>query len=121
MEVTKENDLYVSCTLPCVEVGTVGGGAILASQRTCLESLECAGPDQQDGMQNDSIKLTTNDLVSSHMKLNRSKLKLYGGEPRKPTQFQREAGKVEGSIRFELHGNKLKPLTRDFVQCSNIL
>ncbi|CAL2038585.1 unnamed protein product [Caenorhabditis brenneri] len=140
MEVTEDNDLYVSCTLPCVEVGTVGGGTILAPQRACLESLECAGPNQETPGRNAErlaeviaatvlagelslmAALTTNDLVSSHMKLNRSKLQLYGGEPGKPTQFQREVEKAGGSIRLETHAkNKLKPLTRDFVQCSNIL
>ncbi|CAL2052330.1 unnamed protein product [Caenorhabditis brenneri] len=98
------------------QVGTVDGGIILASQRACLESLECAGPTQQDGMQDDSIKLTTNDLVSSHMKLSRSKLQLYGGEPGKQTQFTREVEKAGGSMRLETHAkNKLKPLTGDFV------
>ena len=30
-------DLYITVTMPCIEVGTVGGGTILAAQRTCLE------------------------------------------------------------------------------------
>lgn len=32
-------DLYVSCTMPSIECGTVGGGTGLAPQRACLEML----------------------------------------------------------------------------------
>ncbi|EFO97551.1 hypothetical protein CRE_12323 [Caenorhabditis remanei] len=143
MEVTEEQDLYVSCTLPCVEVGTVGGGTILAPQRACLESLECAGPNQENPGQNAErlaeiiaatvlagelslmAALTTNDLVSSHMKLNRSKLHLYTNESGKPTNFQKEVEKA-GSLLSGKGGGvagaiKLKKLPQDIVQCSNIL
>ena len=39
MEVTGANhdDLYVSCTMPCVEVGTIGGGTVLPPQSACLQ------------------------------------------------------------------------------------
>lgn len=37
MEKTKLGDLYVSCNMRCLEVGTVGGGTILPAQRSCLE------------------------------------------------------------------------------------
>ncbi|CAL2048138.1 unnamed protein product [Caenorhabditis brenneri] len=61
-------------------------------------------------------------LLQAKSSMLRSTLQCYGGEPAKPTQFQREVKKARGSIRFEPHArNKLKPLTRDFVQCSNIL
>lgn len=30
-------DLYISCTMPCIEVGTVGGGTILPAQQACLK------------------------------------------------------------------------------------
>ena len=36
-------DLYISCTMPCIEVGTVGGGTVLASQSACLEMLGVKG------------------------------------------------------------------------------
>ena len=29
--------LHITCTMPCLEVGTVGGGTILSPQRSCLE------------------------------------------------------------------------------------
>lgn len=32
-------DLYISCTMPCIEVGTVGGGTILPAQQACLKVL----------------------------------------------------------------------------------
>jgi hydroxymethylglutaryl-CoA reductase (NADPH) len=31
------DDLYVSCTMPCLEVGTVGGGTVLDAQSACLK------------------------------------------------------------------------------------
>ena len=39
MEKTGENDedLYVSCTMPSLEVGTVGGGTGLDAQSSCLK------------------------------------------------------------------------------------
>ena len=30
-------DLYVSCTMPSIEVGTVGGGTCLEAQSSCLK------------------------------------------------------------------------------------
>lgn len=37
MEVQEDGALYVSCTMPCMEVGTVGGGTILPPQKECLK------------------------------------------------------------------------------------
>ena len=39
MECTGPNneDLYVSCTMPSIEVGTVGGGTGLEAQSSCLK------------------------------------------------------------------------------------
>lgn len=31
------DDLHISCTMPSIEVGTVGGGTILPPQASCLE------------------------------------------------------------------------------------
>ena len=111
MEVSASGDLYVSVTLPCLEVGTVGGGTILPPQRECLQVchsfihhsvcmyvyallslqlLGCAGPCQSQpgghanrlaeviavtvmaGELSLMAALVTDELVSSHMKLNRS-------------------------------------------------
>ncbi|MFY7810587.1 MAG: hydroxymethylglutaryl-CoA reductase [Flavobacterium sp.] len=43
MQLTDENDLYVSVTLPNLMVGTVGGGTSLSSQKSNLEIMNCAG------------------------------------------------------------------------------
>ena len=39
MEATGPNndDLYISCTMPSIEVGTIGGGTVLPPQAACLE------------------------------------------------------------------------------------
>eukprot|EP00325_Prymnesiales_sp_UTEX-LB-985_P008087 CAMPEP_0174708052 /NCGR_PEP_ID=MMETSP1094-20130205/10400_1 /TAXON_ID=156173 /ORGANISM="Chrysochromulina brevifilum, Strain UTEX LB 985" /LENGTH=451 /DNA_ID=CAMNT_0015906545 /DNA_START=18 /DNA_END=1373 /DNA_ORIENTATION=- len=36
-------DLHISCTMPSIEVGTVGGGTHLAAQKACLQMLGVAG------------------------------------------------------------------------------
>ncbi|MFQ5584469.1 MAG: hydroxymethylglutaryl-CoA reductase, partial [Calditrichia bacterium] len=42
-ELTPENDLYISITIPSLIVATYGGGTGLATQRECLELLGCYG------------------------------------------------------------------------------
>ncbi|KAL5004155.1 hypothetical protein ScPMuIL_017611 [Solemya velum] len=37
------SDLYISCTMPSIEVGTVGGGTVLPPQASCLEMLGLKG------------------------------------------------------------------------------
>jgi hydroxymethylglutaryl-CoA reductase (NADPH) len=43
-EMTPDGALYASVTLPCLPVGTVGGGTGLPSQQACLNILGLAGP-----------------------------------------------------------------------------
>ena len=43
MELTKYGDLYCAVTLPSVEVGTVGGGTDIGTQKDCLNLLGVAG------------------------------------------------------------------------------
>jgi hydroxymethylglutaryl-CoA reductase (NADPH) len=43
-ELTPENDLYASVTLPALTVATVGGGTMLGTSVECLAMLGCAGP-----------------------------------------------------------------------------
>ncbi len=40
------DDLHISCTMPSIEVGTVGGGTHLAAQKACLKLLGAAGAHQ---------------------------------------------------------------------------
>ena len=42
-ECMKNNCLYISVHLPCLMVGTVGGGTGLSTQKECLEMLDCIG------------------------------------------------------------------------------
>ena len=42
-ELTPEKDLYMSITLPSLIVATCGGGTGLATQRECLETMDCYG------------------------------------------------------------------------------
>lgn len=43
MEETDEGDLWISCTMPSIEVGTVGGGTSLPAQSACLEAIGVKG------------------------------------------------------------------------------
>jgi hydroxymethylglutaryl-CoA reductase (NADPH) len=49
MELTDEGGLYCSVTLPAIQVGTVGGGTGIATQRECLEMLGVAGAGEPPG------------------------------------------------------------------------
>lgn len=31
------DDLHISCTMPSIEIGTIGGGTVLKAQSACLE------------------------------------------------------------------------------------
>ncbi|CAH2056645.1 unnamed protein product, partial [Iphiclides podalirius] len=91
MEVCGEGgeDLYVTCTMPSLEVGTVGGGTVLAAQGACLQMLGVrgAGPRPAEhsarlaalvcatvlaGELSLMAALVNSDLVKSHMRHNRS-------------------------------------------------
>ncbi|XP_057865712.2 3-hydroxy-3-methylglutaryl-coenzyme A reductase 1-like isoform X2 [Cryptomeria japonica] len=83
-------DLHISVSMPCIEVGTVGGGTQLASQAACLNMLGVKGANGTSPGSN-AQKLATvvaaavmagelslmsalaaGQLVKSHMKYNRS-------------------------------------------------
>nr|QEV81808.1 Hydroxymethylglutaryl-CoA reductase [Prunella vulgaris] len=83
-------DLHVSVTMPCIEVGTVGGGTQLASQSACLNLLGVKGANRDVPGANARLLATivagsvlagelslmsaiaAGQLVKSHMKYNRS-------------------------------------------------
>jgi len=50
MEVTEDGDLYASVTIPSLNVGTVGGGTGVETQRECLEILGVAGGGDPPGV-----------------------------------------------------------------------
>ncbi|KAE9550077.1 hypothetical protein FO519_006709 [Halicephalobus sp. NKZ332] len=93
MKKTSSGDLMVTCDMKCLEVGTVGGGTILAPQQTCLKMLKCREMEIKPGENARRLAeiicaavvagevslaaaLLTDDLVKSHMTMNRSKLDL---------------------------------------------
>ena len=43
LDVTPNGDLYASAHMPCLLVGTVGGGSAQGTALECLELLGCAG------------------------------------------------------------------------------
>ncbi|KAM4719725.1 3-hydroxy-3-methylglutaryl-coenzyme A reductase-like [Anableps anableps] len=85
-------DLYVSCTMPSIELGTVGGGTNLPPQQACLQMLGVASPNQPGenarqlarvvcatvlaGELSLMAALAAGHLVKSHMTHNRSKTNL---------------------------------------------
>ncbi|XP_028833160.1 3-hydroxy-3-methylglutaryl-CoA reductase a [Denticeps clupeoides] len=87
-------DLYISCTMPSIELGTVGGGTNLAPQQACLQMLGvqgasdvCPGENARQlarvvcgtvlaGELSLMAALAAGHLVKSHMTHNRSKVNL---------------------------------------------
>jgi len=84
-------DLYISCTMPSIEVGTVGGGTFLPAQSTCLDILNVKGASyDRPGAHADQLArvvcgavlagelslmsaLAAGHLMRSHLSLNRAK------------------------------------------------
>lgn len=48
-------DLHISCTMPSIEIGTVGGGTVLPPQAACLGMLGVQGPNQDSPGENASL------------------------------------------------------------------
>uniref|UniRef100_A0A8D0ESM8 3-hydroxy-3-methylglutaryl-coenzyme A reductase n=1 Tax=Strix occidentalis caurina TaxID=311401 RepID=A0A8D0ESM8_STROC len=87
-------DLYISCTMPSIEIGTVGGGTNLLPQQACLQMLGVQGASQDNPGENARqlakivcatvmagelslmAALAAGHLVRSHMIHNRSKINL---------------------------------------------
>jgi hydroxymethylglutaryl-CoA reductase (NADPH) len=84
--------LYITCTMPSIEVGTIGGGTQLRPQASCLDMLGCRGSSATGSGVLNSEKLArvvcasvlagelslmsalaAGHLLSSHLKLNRRK------------------------------------------------
>ncbi|KAJ2351900.1 3-hydroxy-3-methylglutaryl-coenzyme A (HMG-CoA) reductase isozyme [Coemansia sp. RSA 2611] len=83
-------DLRISCSMPSIEVGTIGGGTVLPPQAACLDMLGCRGPNRDHpgahaqrlariicaavmaGELSLCSALASGDLVRSHIALNRA-------------------------------------------------
>jgi hydroxymethylglutaryl-CoA reductase (NADPH) len=82
-ELTPENDLYISLTIPSLIVATHGGGTGLATQHECLSILGCTGPGTVNklaeivagvalaGEVSLAAAISSSDWVSSHEKYGR--------------------------------------------------
>mmetsp|Transcript_20110 Transcript_20110/g.43661 ORF Transcript_20110/g.43661 Transcript_20110/m.43661 type:complete len:622 (+) Transcript_20110:212-2077(+) len=88
MEETPEGDLWISCTMPSIEVGTVGGGTGLPAQSACLKAVGVKGGGENPGDNARQLAhvvaaavlagelslmaaLASNSLVAAHMTHNR--------------------------------------------------
>ncbi|MFN3597595.1 MAG: hydroxymethylglutaryl-CoA reductase [Rubricoccaceae bacterium] len=84
-ELTPEEDLYMSITIPSLIVATHGGGTGLATQQECLRMLGCAGRDKVKkfaeivagvvlaGEISLASAISSNDWVSSHEQYGRNR------------------------------------------------
>lgn len=95
-------DLYISCTMPSIELGTVGGGTNLPPQQACLQMLGVQGSSPHEPGENARqlarvvcatvlagelslmAALAAGHLVKSHMIHNRSKTNLAQTPSSKP-------------------------------------
>lgn len=90
MEKNANGDLYISVTMPSIEVGTVGGGTGLSAQAACLKLLGIKGAGQVSGENAQQLArivaasvmagelslmsaLSADMLIESHLALNRAK------------------------------------------------
>ena len=85
VEVTPDKDLYLSITIPSLIVATYGGGTGLATQRECLELLDCWGKGKVyklaeiiagvvlAGEISLASAISSSDWVSSHEKYGRNR------------------------------------------------
>ena len=84
MHSTPGGGVHVSCTMPSIEVGTVGGGTHLAAQRSCIDAVGAhvhgfAGKDLAQVVAGAVLAaevsliaaLSSGQLVGAHMRLNR--------------------------------------------------
>lgn len=88
LEETSQGDLWMSCTMPSLEVGTVGGGTSLEAQAACLQAIGCKGGGKTPGENAQKLAtvvaaatlagelsllaaLAANTLVQAHMTHNR--------------------------------------------------
>ena len=88
LEGNEDGDLWISCTMPSIEVGTVGGGTSLPAQAALLGAIGCSGGGVTPGANAANLAhvvaaavmagelsllaaLAQNTLVSAHMQHNR--------------------------------------------------
>lgn len=96
------DDLYISCTMPSIEIGTVGGGTVLPAQASCLAMLGVRGAHVSSPGENANqlarivcgtvlagelsllSALAAGHLVRSHLRHNRSSSQIHSTPPPPP-------------------------------------
>ena len=93
-EIEETGDLHITCTMPCMETGTIGGGTNLSAQKSAINITLDNWPERpwKQNYTNSSLlsmtiasfvmagelslcsSLVVGDLVQSHLKLNRIKV-----------------------------------------------
>jgi len=91
LEIDEEGNLYASLFMPSLEVGTIGGGTRLQTQRECLRIMGCEGDGEISGENAKKFAeiiasaalageisliaaLASDDLVKAHEKFGRNKI-----------------------------------------------
>jgi hydroxymethylglutaryl-CoA reductase (NADPH) len=84
-ELTPEKDLYISITIPSLIIATYGGGVGLATQKECLEMMDCFGKNRVNklaeiiagvvlaGEISLASAISSSDWVSSHEQYGRNR------------------------------------------------
>jgi hydroxymethylglutaryl-CoA reductase (NADPH) len=84
-EITAEGDLYISITIPSLIIATYGGGTGLATQKECLQIMDCVGKNKVNklaeiiagvvlaGEISLGSAISSSDWVSSHEKYGRNR------------------------------------------------
>ncbi|KAG8222847.1 hypothetical protein J437_LFUL007555, partial [Ladona fulva] len=115
-------DLYVSCTMPSIEIGTIGGGTVLPPQAACLEMLGVRGANAEKPGENANTlarivcgtvlagelslmsALAAGHLVKSHLRHNRSTVSV---NPSEIVNGSRKEMLYHAHISFPIHYHKL--------------
>jgi hydroxymethylglutaryl-CoA reductase (NADPH) len=91
LEIDENGNLYASLFMPSLEVGTIGGGTRLPTQRECLRIMDCEGEGRNPGENAKKFAeiiasaalageisliaaLASDDLVKAHEKFGRNKI-----------------------------------------------
>ncbi|KAJ1965428.1 3-hydroxy-3-methylglutaryl-coenzyme A (HMG-CoA) reductase isozyme [Dipsacomyces acuminosporus] len=115
-------DLRISCSMPSIEVGTIGGGTTLPPQAACLDMLGCRGPHREvpgtnaqrlariicasvmAGELSLCAALAAGHLVKSHIALNRAVPKTPANTPQGNVTPQASAADMQ-AIKREAAAN----------------
>ena len=131
------DDLYISCTMPSIEVGTVGGGTVLPPQASCLRMLGVRGSSETPGENASQLArivcatvlagelslmsaLTAGHLVKSHLRHNRSSI-FIGASPVGQTTVSSCTSSLYTAVdRQNVLKSENKGQGREKIDCSSV-